>query len=341
MPADAFSYDPTQPVILMDLGATYLRMAVYDSTRQQGPLGQGVQVAVADYPDLIAAIRDYQKVHNTAHVTQIAVATAANETADGRWLFSTGQQWMNNAAELMQAGFTVSLISDDFVARARGAITLSPDESVQLVKGQARIGLPKAIIGVGSGLGLAYIIYPQPNKPFVQYNFGGHMLMAAVTDEQKLVIDLCQKMKGAGATVIPEDFLSGAGLTRLYDIYAHIHGYPAKALAPADLLPLITQDPIAQGALRLFHEFLGLFVHHAVMSGHAFGGVFLDGGVIQHLVAANLLDIETVRRFYLLPGAKVVEEHLAGLPVRLIETPNVTLRGLQAFLHEELRRDAA
>lgn len=343
MPASqpARPYDAAAPVILIDLGATYIRLAVFDPARAREPLSQSVQYEISSFPDLIAAIQAYQAKEKAGHVNQVALATAANQTTDGRWLFASGQVWMNSQAELEAAGFAVPLISDDFVARARGAITLSSDESVVLAKGTPRPGAPKVIIGVGSGVGLAYIIYAQANRPFVQYNFGGHMLMPAVTDEQKMVVTLCQKMKGPAASVIPEDFISGPGLTRLYDIYARIHGYPNKGMMPAEILPLAATDPIAKGALRLFHEFLGLFIHHAVMSGHAFGGVFLDGGVTQHLVNAKLFDMETVTKFYRQPGARVVEEHLAALPIRLIETPNVTLRGLQAFLTEEQRREAA
>jgi glucokinase len=335
-----FPADNAAQTILMDIGASYIRFAVYDPARPLDPFKHQKTFEVAHQADLVSALAQYRAEEGVG-ATQLAIATAANPVADGSWKFATGKVWMNSRRELEAAGYTVAMICDDFVARARGAITLSLDEMKVLVPGQIRNALPKAIIGVGTGLGLAFILYPSADQPFVQYNFGGHMLAAPLTDEQRLVVSTLQKRKN-GAPVVPEDICSGRGMTQLYDAVAVIHGYLPQSPRPADILQR-DDDPLVPVVLRLFHEFLGLFVHHVVLSGHAFGGVFFDGGVVHHLVAVDKFDVATVQTFYRLGGAQVIEEHLSQLPLRLIDAPNVTLRGLKAYIIQpgEVSQDAA
>ena len=91
-------------------------------------------------------------------------------------------------------------------------------------------------------------------------------------------------------------------------------------------------DPMAAAALRLFHEFLGLFAHNALVTGHAFGGVYLDGGLTQHLAAQGAFDRETFLAYMTLQAAEVVQDKIDSTPVFIINDPFVALQGLSELV---------
>src|SRR5690606_29965745 len=82
-----------------------------------------------------------------------------------------------------------------------------------------------------------------------------------------------------------------------------------------------------QTALRLFHEFLGLFAATAVVAGNAYGGLYLTGGVLERLVEKDMFDVDHFLSFFHLNAVESVRQALLDTPVIYITEPYPALKG--------------
>lgn len=309
--------------IVADIGGTHARFAVAENT----VLREAEKMAVADFSAPAEALAAYCKKHGIKEGGFLSIATAARQEADGLWRFTNNEKWIIDPTALTASGWSVQRIVNDFAASARGIGILSPDDLVILKTGIAKPDCPKALIGPGTGLGLAYV-----RGADVQETFGGHMLAAAHTDEQARIVDLVRRLNGDIRDVVFEDLASGRGLPVLYRAVC-LHDGRNTVFASAAEIIANPSDPAAAKALRLFHEFLGLFAHNAVLYGHGFEGLYLDGGLMHRLYDSGLLDFTAFERELIPKTVPVVREALAALPIVLVRDPFIALRGLTEMMN--------
>jgi glucokinase len=291
------------------------------------------KIRVEEYEGIMPALADYCKKHGTAAKGEILMAVAANPDANGIWKFGNLNKWKISPARMAEHGWAVSLIVNDFAASARGALELTGDQRITLRPGKDQPGEARAILGPGTGLGLAYMI-PLPGGGWhIHRTKGGHMLVASLTDEQHKVINLTAKLRGNNYVPVPEDAVSGRGLPYLYKAVCQMNGRAPK-FSGERVWEQARSDEDARATMRLFHEFLGLFVHNAVVTASAWGGVYLDGGVFNRLRESNLFDLETFEKYMAIGVVPVVREMLENVPVYAVNDPYVALRGLAAAYRE-------
>ena len=323
--------------ILADIGGTHARFALSD---ERGALQNIEKYAAADFSDFATALDSYCANNGVPQGGPIAIATAAQPCEDGVYRFTNNNKWQIIPSALVQVGWQVKLVVSDFKALARGAAALDETGTVQMKAGAAKPGQPIAVIGPGTGLGLAYATVLDDGHIHIQRTYGGHMLAAAATDEQFTIMKLVRRLLPEMRTVVYEDMASGRALPLLYKAVCLYSGRPPQDMEAEDLLAQVKDagpemETTAQQTLRLFHEFLGLFAHAAVVTGNAFGGVYLDGGVFQKLREAGLFDFPRFEKFMVLNPVPIVKEALEKVPVYAITDPYVTLRGLQEMLKDE------
>jgi glucokinase len=147
------------------------------------------------------------------------------------------------------------------------------------------------LLGPGTGLGLGYFHPPVT----VQKTHGGHMPITAVTDEQWDVVKVFRDKKAT--PVVFEDIVSG-------------------------------QNDFAKTNPKLFHEFLGLFAAQSVIHGHAYGGLYLTGGIIEGLLSEGAFDFDTFEKVFCLDAVSCVKEDLQNTPIHIITDPYPALKGL-------------
>lgn len=309
--------------IMADIGGTHGRFAC---ETPEG-LHNIVKIPAATHGNFTDALAAYCDQHGYENKGDLYLAVAAHDDGQGNWRFTNNNPWVIRPAELERLGWHVRLIVMDFYASAVGALTLPP-ESLRVVKQGIASNLPKAILGPGTGLGLAYAFTLPDGKRHIQDTYGGFMLMAGVTDEHHELIRLIQRFKGPRSVVYCEDIVSGRGLPLLYRAVCERSGRQAVA-GSSEILLGMADDVDVQETLRLFHEFLGIFAHHVVLTGHAFGGLYLDGGMIHRLCEMSLFNGDRMIDFMDLPGPSVVERDLGRVPVQIVTDPFVALRGLQ------------
>lgn len=315
--------------LLADIGGTHARFALKN---EDGSINAPKKYSVADFDTAEQALTHYCHDTGIEPGGDLLLATAARPDEAGQWRFYNKNPWVIDKASLRQAGWFLGLIVNDFAASARGAVSL-PDNLKHVLKpGSPRPEAPCAVIGPGTGLGLAYAT-PQGKQWRIQETFGGHMLATALTDEHYLFLGLVNSLKKNNTIIVPEDVASGRGVPSLYKAVCLYGGYEPLDKSVEELLE-DPDDKNVKQALRLFHEFLGLFAHNAIVTGHAYGGLYLDGGLMQRLRERKLFDFKTFEKFMVLNPAPSVKRMLESVPVFAVTDPYVALRGLAEMQKE-------
>jgi glucokinase len=316
--------------LLCEIGGTHIRVAICEG----GVILSPRKYNVADFSALEGALWHYLADEKQKAVPcALAISCAAVDDGHGIFRFGNNPRWIIDPAALTAAGWTIERVVNDFSASAWGATQLD-DKGVRTIRaGRHNEALPRAIFGPGTGLGLAYIFPLERGGYHVQLTHGGHMMSLVLTDEQFLIVELLRRIKGDGTTIVPENMCSGRGLPMLYKAVCEAYAYDKIHETPEDILNHAA-DPAVRETLRLFHEFFGLFAHLVTVTGSAYGGLYLDGGVLHHLQASKLFDAETFLNYMTLNPVPSVKTDLDHCPVHLVLDPYIALRGLQVMAEQ-------
>jgi glucokinase len=320
-------------IVLADIGGTFARFAL---AAKNGGFESLKTLRAADFASLEEALALYAAEMRLPEKADLLIATAAYE--DGPvWRFVNANRWVIDPAALERGGWHVQLILNDFAAATGGLAKLAPEHYEVIRAGRANAALPRCLAGPGTGLGLGFLLPLADGGTHVQRTHGGHMLVAALTPEQWDVIQAVQALKAAKTIPVFENFVSGPGLLNIYTALCVVRGKSPEATTTEQLLGL-AETVEAREALRLFHEFFGLFCATAVITGHAYGGLHLTGGMLERLAARGLFDAAHFLKFFSVRGVDSVHAALELTPVVRITHPALALEGL--LRAEKARRNA-
>ena len=261
---------------------------------------------IADYPDIETVLREF-----APDVAALYLAAAIHPRGgiieDKR--FGDKSHWTIDLGKLQdKLALQKLLVVNDLEAAAHALPELTGDDlSLLLPAAEEQIHFdhpPKLLVGIGTGIGHAFLFEKAGHTAFVQRTHGGHVPAIAVSDEQKSIVARLAAVSTHGRDLIVEDIVSGSGY--------------------ANLLSLTSEDH----ALRLFWEFLGLYCNALVSLCGAYGGVYLTGGVVDEMTAAHKIDAGSFGEFFHRPMVPVVVESLASTPVYHCREPNMPIVGL-------------
>lgn len=314
--------------LLADIGGTHARCALFD-----GEEISNIEVISAnDYSNGQDLFLSYIAKHVRPEAKlSCMIAAAGRMDKDGIWRVGNNNDWQISPDAMKGHGHEVENIIGDFVATSAGVVCLEDNECLVLHKGEKTDCTTKAICGPGTGIGLSYIINVD-GKPHIHRTHGGHMGAVSQTAEQQAIILRLQQINNAD-NVSFEDICSGRSLLNLYQATCdHLNAQPNLAIQKAEDILKNADDYEVKETLRLFHEFLGLFLQTILTTGHAYGGIYLDGGVIQKLNAHNLLDTKSILKYAHSCSNSIVEASLKSAPIYLINTPYIALTGLKNII---------
>ena len=272
--------------------------------------------ASADYPTFDALLDKFLSDRPSLTAACFGVAGPT----DGRNARLTYLPW-SLAADELERRFAIPRVTlaNDFAAAAHGLPLVEADSIVTLHAGQPIERAPRVILGAGTGLGVAGLVW-QGDGYRVIAGEGGHMGFAPQTSQQG---ELWRWLLEKNGRVTTEDIVSGPGLAR---IYAFFGGQPRQAEEIGNAA-LAGSDPLASAALRLWLECYGAFAGDLALHWLARGGVYLAGGI-----AAKLLPGTDASRFIEAFLAKREHRHLAlDMPIRLVTDESLGLRGTLAL----------
>ena len=263
-------------LLVADIGGTWARFALV----VDGRIGRILAHPVADYDSPLAAMRHFIS-EGEAPPRRAALAVAGPVVEGCAEL--TNANWRFEAEALSRAlDLEVVLLLNDFEAIAHALPVLPPEALVQIGGGRAEPGAPRAVIGPGTGLGVAGLL-SVGGRSLVVRSEGGHATVATGTPREEALVHWLQDRFDH---VSAERVISGEGLVNLYQAVAGLAGETAEPLEPAAVTEraLSGRDPQCAEALTHFCALLGCAAGNLALTFWSRGGLYLAGGIAPRIL---------------------------------------------------------
>ena len=309
--------------LVADIGGTNARFSVVHHGERRDAIH--LHYSVKDYPEfykvieiVIEELREFSGL--TSAPNQVCFAVAC--PADSESITFTNSHWKFFREDLKRKLNCRELyIINDFEAFAHGVSELALKDLLSIGSGLANPEKPKAILGAGTGLGVAALM-PHSCGYEVISSEGGHIDFAPVTDLQ---IDVLRRLLDSYQRVSFERLLSGKGMLNIYSALSEINGVGHSLGHPSEVVryALEGRDPIAIQTLDLFCEVMGSMAGNLALTYGAKGGVFIAGGIVPRF--ENFFVNSRFRHFFEKKGR--FSEYLQSIPTYLVSRPDLGLVG--------------
>ena len=323
-------------VLAADIGGTHTRLCIVQHEGGSARIVAEQTYASAAYSRFADVLREFLPgaAGNTIAAACFAVAGPVRETATGQAVKITNLPWNISARDLeREFGFPKVRLINDFQAIGYGIEALKESDFAVLEMGNPVRHGPRAVIGAGTGLGQAILVWQRDHYEPVATE-GGHADFGP-TDE--LQIELARYLIKECGRASYERILSGPGLARLYAFLRARGSTPesrtlAEAIVAGDPAAAITQaalehnDALANQALDLFVRIYGAQAGNLALTIGATGGVYIAGGIAPKIIA-KLKDSAFLDAFR---SKGNMSAYVANIPVRVVMNPKVGLIGAVA-----------
>lgn len=269
------------PRLVADIGGTNARFALlHDSVRNDE-----LVLACADYPDLVAATEHYLSTVGAAagpsRPIEAAIAIAGPITGD--IVRMTNHVWEFSASQTRQRlRWQRFIVLNDFTALAMAVRHLPEADLEKIGGGRPAPGMPIAVLGPGTGLGVSGLI-PAGSPDAPQWvplqGEGGHVTLSVMNERE---VEIFQQLHRRFAHVSAERVISGPGLVNLYEALCAIEGVVPQVLAPAEITRRAQEAScrICMETVSTFCALLGTMASNLVLTLGALGGVYIGGGIV-------------------------------------------------------------
>jgi glucokinase len=290
-------------VMAGDIGGTNARLAIFDGGRDgavAAPLYEQTFPSRA-YPSLDVIVDEFAaaavaKIGAAARVTNACFGIAG--PIENNMCRATNLPWIVDGRTLGERlGIARATLVNDFYAAALGVTAVAPEQLVALGGGPPAPQGPIAVLGAGTGLGQAFLLWSSADNAYrVLPSEGGHVDLAARTP---LEWGLVQYLLTKYGRVSCERVLSGRGLVDVFTFLSQepacrglIHPETTAALAapggdPAAAISrgaMAGNDPVCEMALSIFCSVLGATAGNLGLMVLATGGVFVAGGIAPRIL---------------------------------------------------------
>lgn len=277
--------------IVADIGGTNARFSRVNLTNLT--LDNVAVYPCVEFATLADALSHYQQQHHLTDIKHVAIAIACPVTGDQ--VSMTNFHWSFSVQAMeQQLGLESLQVMNDFTAVAMCLPALTSAQKVQVGAGDIQPGKPMAVLGAGTGLGVAHLL--QVNDQFIPLpGEGGHVDWAAQNVQEWFIQQTLAKEYGH---VSPERLLSGPGLEAIYTALALYRQISVTPLSAAEIAhkALTGECTLAQDTVKQFFASLGSVAGDLALTLSTFGGVYIAGGIAPKLLPL-LADSEFRTRF--------------------------------------------
>ena len=309
--------------LLGDIGATNARLALLTGSAL-GPVTSFEVARFARFADVIDLfLRDHC---SQCHPKRALFAIAA--PVDGQWSALTNCQWVIDTAELQTAFNIQSQLLNDFEAVAHSLPLLGSSDLAKIGGGALNRTSPMAVLGPGTGLGVACFV-PRSGQPVVIQSEGGHATLAGTCDREDDIINHLRQRFGHASA---ERAVSGPGLENIYQAIGALDTVetPLRNATEITRSALRGECNTAVQALNTFCALLGSFAGSAALTFGARGGVYIAGGIPPRIV--DFMRRSQFRARFEAKGR--FREYLEAIPVHVITHPAAAFIGLMSILSD-------
>ncbi len=320
-------------VLAGDIGGTKTLLQLAKPTADGFEVLYEKRYASRAYPTFLELALEFINeafLETSEHVTSACFGVAGPVTA--RTAFTTNLPWVLDADDLqIKLGIEKVRLINDFQAAGYGLAALKEQDKVVLQVGVAVPQATQVIIGAGTGLGHAFLVW-QGSYYEVVASEGGHADFAATNDLQ---IEFLKYLQKRYHWAYWEGALSGQGLINIFDFFVDVKQMqPSEEILTAftsgDKAAIISQfainkkDKVAEQALDLFTLIYGGQAGNFALFGMATGGVYVAGGIAPKIID-KLIDGSFMQAF--LDKDKRYQAALKAMPVTVVINDHVGLLG--------------
>ncbi len=318
------------PYIVADIGGTNARYALItgvNSDNGEFLVSHQRTYPSAEFDGIVSATQFYLDSLQDENPVGACLAVAGPVVEDAVKL--TNLNWQFSIVDITKKLNLPRIeVINDFAASAYATSHVSSEHLRVLNQGTAVKSCPIAVVGPGTGFGVAALV-PQSGRWNVLATEGGHMTLAAKTPLQASILEVLNR---EFSHVSIEKVLSGPGLWNLYKGLATVEGLEPQSLSTAELcqLALSGKDGLCYRTLRLFASWLGTVTGDLALSLGARGGVYLAGGILPR-ISDFMLDSEFSASFI---DKVQMHDYLQQIPVYLVTEGNSALLGSAAWFEK-------
>lgn len=301
--------------LTLDIGGTNPRIAIVSDTNDILEIEK-----LTEEIELIPQINEYlKKVSEKNITTNICCIAASGVVKNNSAMILTNSKLTVNSEEIIKETYLENiLVINDFEAIAYA--TKSP--KLQIEEITDRQEKPEsgnvAIIGPGTGLGVAFIINNQ-----VVPSEGGHSSPPSIYPnflewlERKLHTE----------EICAETILSGKGISYLYEFKT------GQEFAPEKIAK--SKDPLAKTCMRMFMSYLGYFAQDMALTTLTNKAVYLAGGILPK--NKDVLKDGTFLNSFTKAYHKEKVPYLEKIPIYLIDDYDCSFLGCKIASDEKFR----
>lgn len=301
-----------------DIGGTNARFAIADLTGP-APVLWGVRAyRGADFERPLDAVETYlATVEEGPSIAVLAVAGPVD--AGAARLTNAG--WRLSEAELVAWGFGRARLINDFAAQAWALPLLGPGDAADLGGGPADPAATLAVLGPGTGFGVAAWVRDGEGREAVLSGEGGHVAFAPCDEVE---IEVLRRLSARHGRCSVERILSGPGLLELHRTLAELAGEPGAAARPEQITArALANDPAAARTLERFCAILGAVAGDVALAYGARGGVYIAGGIAPTIL--EFLERSAFRARFEAKGR--FAGYLREIPTRVVTREHPALLG--------------
>jgi glucokinase len=309
----------SEPLVLIgDIGATNARFASLIG----GHLGEVHTSEVARFASFEELLKHTLRHHFPGCAFTNALLALAGPIETGRCVL-TNTSWVVDPRDLKTTfGFDVQIVND-FQAVAYALPTLASNDVERIGGGEAKGFAPKAVLGPGSGMGVACLLEAEKNLLVVSSE-GGHSTLAGGSDREDCILRAIRERFGH---VSCERALSGPGLENIFQAISFFDGRRVTSIDAAEITrrAMMRECAVAHEALSVFCALLGSFAGNVALTFGARGGVYIAGGISPRIVEF-LIQSEFRKRF---DAKGRFRNYLEQIPCYVIVHPAAAFLGLK------------
>jgi glucokinase len=304
-------------VLAADIGATNARFALVDNPSSDARIVFERTYPTASFPDFEPALEAFLDETQGKKVSRAAIAIAA-PIDEGVSRLTNRSGWTVDRSALARLGVEAKLIND-FQALAYGVAHAAPEDSIVLQPGKAVPHAAVALVGAGTGLGVAALFW-DGQRYRAMPSEGGHVGFAP---RNELQLELWRSLAARHGRVSAERVICGAGLAAIYEFISTSQSESLADPAAISARALAEPSSPAGKALNLFIECYGAFAGDIALAFLARGGLYVCGGIAAKL-ARRLAEPDFLAAF----NDKGRHRSLvASIPVRVVTNEKLGLLG--------------
>lgn len=319
----------TKSVLIADIGGTNARFGIVDSKGVRDV----VYLQCSDYVSITDAANAYIK--SVSAKPNYGVFSIAGPV-EGDAINFTNIPWSFRISQVKEdLNLEILDVINDFAAVAYAIPDIDSAIVKKIAGDEPRAGRPIAVLGPGTGLGVASLIWAGDRYVAVPGE-GGHVTMPAVTPREFAIFE---QLRVKYHHISAERVCSGKGLENLYNAIRVMDGktYDTPDLVAAEISQrgIEKSCAICEEALDLMFAFLGRIAGNLALTLNAKGGVYIAGGIPAKL--GNYLEQSRFLKEFRAKGR--MGELVEHIPIYMATHDSLGLIGLENLARHMLARE--